>query len=221
MRLLIVTTHAIQYFAPLYRELARRPGIDLTVAYSTDLGMRETFDRQFGRNVKWDVPLTEGYRWVVMPEHAGGTSIPGPLQRRNWSVWRLVAEHDAVLLSSFLSVTDQVAVWSAVAHGKPILYRSETPMMTKRTGWGRALRVAVLPQLFRLISGAIYPGVQARAYLKHYGVPDERLHFGPYAVDNERFVKQAAELLPNQCEIRKSFGLDPSLPVILFCGKPE
>ena len=40
MRLLVVQTHFIQYFAPLYRELARRPGIDLTVAYATDLEQR-------------------------------------------------------------------------------------------------------------------------------------------------------------------------------------
>ncbi len=219
MRLLVVATHAIQYFAPLYRELARRPGIELTVAYATDLGLRENFDVQFGRPIRWDVPLADGYHWVVMPEHPGVRSVPGPLGRRNWSVRRLVAEADAVLLSSFLSITDQIAAWTARALGRPILYRSESTLLTTRSRLRDMTRSLVLPRLFDMVSAAVYIGSQNRAYLRHFGVPDERLHFGPYAVDNDLFMRRARELAPGRTQLQRAFGLEPHLPVVLFSGK--
>jgi glycosyltransferase involved in cell wall biosynthesis len=219
-RLLVVQTHFIQYFAPLYRELARRPGIDLTVAYATDLGMREGFDVQFGQRVKWDVSLTDGYHWVVMPEHPGVDSVPGGLRRRNWSVRKLVAGADAVLLSSFLSVTDQVAAWTAWRRRKALLYRSESTLLPPRGGWLReAARTLLLRRLYAGVSAFVYVGEQARVQLRHYGVPEDRLHFGPYAVGNDLFTARARELAPHREALRARFGLEPAMPVILFSGK--
>lgn len=219
-RLLVVQTHFIQYFAPLFRELAKRPGIDLTVAYATDLGAREGFDVQFGQRVKWDVSLTDGYHWVVMPEHPGVQSVPIGLRRRNWSVRKLVTEADAVLLSSFLSVTDQVAAWTAWMKRKPLLYRSESTLLPPHGGLSRrAARAVTLPLFYRGVSAAIYIGDQNRQQLLRYGIPKDRLYFGPYAVDNERFITRARELAPKRDSLQRLLGLEPGLPVILFSGK--
>jgi len=219
-RLLVVQTHFIQYFAPLYRELARRPGIDLTVAYATDLGMREGLDRQFGKRVKWDVSLTDGYHWVVMPEHPGVDSVPGGLRRRNWSVRNLVAGADVVLISSFLSVTDQIAAWTAWKRRKPLLYRSESTLLPPLGNWSRrAARAVALPLFYGGVSAAIYIGEQNRRQLRRFGIPEERLHFGPYAVDNDLFISRAGELAPHREVLRAQFGLESELPVVLFVGK--
>lgn len=219
-RLLVVQTHFIQYFAPLYRELARRPGIDLTVAYATDLGLREGLDVQFGQRVKWDVSLTDGYYWVVMPEHPEVDSVPRGLRRRNWSVCKLVAGADAVLISSFLSVTDQIAAWTAWGRRKPLLYRSESTLLPPLGSWSRrAARAVALPLFYRGVSAAIYIGEQNKRQLRRFGVPEERLHFGPYAVDNDLFTFRARELAPQREALRARFGLKPELPVVLFAGK--
>ena len=59
-RLAILSTHPIQYNAPLFRMLAQEESIDLKVFYSKKTE-QVRFDKDFGQEVTWDVPLTEGY----------------------------------------------------------------------------------------------------------------------------------------------------------------
>ena len=59
-RLAILSTHPIQYNAPLFRMLAQEASIDLKVFYSKKTE-QVRFDKDFGQEVTWDVPLTEGY----------------------------------------------------------------------------------------------------------------------------------------------------------------
>ena len=49
-RLAVVASHLIQYQAPLFRELAKRPEIDLTVFYCSDHGVTAQIDSGFGRS---------------------------------------------------------------------------------------------------------------------------------------------------------------------------
>ena len=59
-RLAIVSTHPIQYNAPLFRMLAEEPGVLLKVFY-TRKAEDVRFDPDFGQEIIWDVPLAEGY----------------------------------------------------------------------------------------------------------------------------------------------------------------
>src|SRR5260221_10012730 len=61
MRLGVFTTHPVQYTVPLWRALARTPGLEVVVHYFSDISLRGGLDRDFGVNVTWDVPLLEGY----------------------------------------------------------------------------------------------------------------------------------------------------------------
>ena len=55
-RLAIVSTHPIQYNAPLFRLLAGDEVIDLKVFFSKKTE-EIRFDKDFGREVVWDIPL--------------------------------------------------------------------------------------------------------------------------------------------------------------------
>ena len=61
-RLAILASHPIQYFTPVYRRLARVPGLDVEVWYCRDFGARPRYDQQFDRIVQWDVDQLGGYR---------------------------------------------------------------------------------------------------------------------------------------------------------------
>src|SRR5262245_32853459 len=61
MRLAVFVTHPITYFSPLWRALARTPGLELVVHYFSDCSIRGSFDREFGVNAVWDTPLLDGY----------------------------------------------------------------------------------------------------------------------------------------------------------------
>ena len=61
-RLAIVVSHPIQYYYRLYQELARRPEIELMVYYCDEGGTKKpVYDPTFKTEIKWDIPLLEGY----------------------------------------------------------------------------------------------------------------------------------------------------------------
>ena len=66
-RVAFLTSHPIQYQAPLFRALTRRPEIDLTVFFCSDQGVRRYRDPGFGTAFAWDLPLLDGYRSVMLP----------------------------------------------------------------------------------------------------------------------------------------------------------
>ena len=75
IRLTVVMTHPVQYYAPWFRHIAERcPAIDLTVLYATQ-PTREQQGVGFGRAFQWDVPLTEGYRCRVLRPARAGESV--------------------------------------------------------------------------------------------------------------------------------------------------
>ena len=67
VKLAAIFSHPIQYFAPLLRELAARPEVDLTVYFCGQRGTVPVLDPDFMQDVVWDVPLLEGYRHRFLP----------------------------------------------------------------------------------------------------------------------------------------------------------
>ena len=67
VRLAYLVSHPIQYQAPLLRRIAQEPDIELTVFFGSDFSVRGYRDEGFGVDVKWDVPLLDGYRHEFLP----------------------------------------------------------------------------------------------------------------------------------------------------------
>src|SRR5215469_13966387 len=75
VRLAYLVSHPIQYQAPLLRRIAREPDIDLTVLFGSDFSVRGYQDQGFGVDIKWDVPLVEGYRHEFLPKLRDGSDV--------------------------------------------------------------------------------------------------------------------------------------------------
>src|SRR5262249_2265896 len=60
-RFVVVATHPIQYYAPLYRALATSPAIDIHVIFCSRAGLETYFDVGFGRELHWKNDLVSGY----------------------------------------------------------------------------------------------------------------------------------------------------------------
>lgn len=72
LRLAIIVSHPIQYYAPLHRRLARRTDLIVKVFFTWHAGEKAIEDHGFRRPVAWDIPLTEGYDWELVPNTAAG-----------------------------------------------------------------------------------------------------------------------------------------------------
>ena len=55
--LAIITTHPIQYNAPLFKLISERNKIKIKVFYTWEQSEDKIFDKIFGREIKWDIPL--------------------------------------------------------------------------------------------------------------------------------------------------------------------
>src|SRR5277367_1352501 len=94
-KLAIVTTHPIQYYAPVFRALAADERLDVRVFFTWSQASDGTlFDTGFGTEVKWDIPLLDGYAHQFVrnvakrpgSDHFGG--IRNPTLINEIETWR-------------------------------------------------------------------------------------------------------------------------------------
>lgn len=219
IRLAALLSHPIQYFAPLFRHLASRPEIDLTLYYCSQQGVVEYVDSGFGQSFKWDIPLLEGYCYHFLPNIRAGKEGFGTLLNPTIVRELIRKRYDALWVHGYMHATNWLAFFAARATGTPILLRGESNLLRPRPWWVRLIKDVVLRALFSQISACLYIGTHNQEYYKHYGVPDERLFFTPYCVDNRFFEAQANRFRAHRSELRQEFGVEDDKPIILFCGK--
>ncbi len=215
-----LVSHPIQYFAPLYRELAQRPEIDLTVYFYSDATTREFVDAGFGRALRWDAPILGGYGHRFLSS-AARTDVGGRfLKKPNLDIVRAVARggYDAVWVHGYAHLTTWLAAAAARASGARVLIRDEQTLLHGRPAGRRAMKAVALRALYAQ-SSALYIGEQNRRYFRRYGMPEERMWPARYCVDNAFFRTQAEALAPHRAGIRARFGIGDERPVVLFAGK--
>lgn len=224
-KLAVLNSHPIQYFAPLYRRLAKEETIDLTVYYCSRQGVEEYLDPGFGQTVKWDIPLLEGYRYKFLPnlratDHLhrfAGLVNPGILGEIGGG------RFDAVWLHGHRYVSDWLAVAAAQFARTPVFYRSESSptydAYVHRPFYVRLAKPPLLRFLFSRVSRFLAIGTLNRAYYQHYGVRPEKIFHVPYAVDNAYFESKSEAFRAKRNDFRSAIGIDPNDAVFLFAAK--
>jgi len=218
-RLGVIASHFIQYQAPIWRELAKRPEVDLTVYYLSDQGRRTGFDPEFRQTFRWDIPLDEGYKWELLPG-AAGTS-PGSRQHRwNLSPACKVYENaaDVFMRSDYDSAGAVTFFYTCLVKGVPVLYRGETTLMHENPR-NAAIKRRILGPVFQRIVYVLATGKLTYEYALSFMVSPERIIPSPYNVDDVYWGNAACKWLPQRVDLLRDLGLPPDRPVILFCGK--
>ena len=224
-RLTVVMTHPVQYYAPWFRAIAAEcPALDLTVLYAIE----PTPEQQgvgFGRALRWDVPLTEGYRCRVLRPARPGESV-GSESFRGVDVPEigqaiLETRPDVVLVPGWHSITLVRALWACRRAGIPVLYRGDSHLGTGPRGLRRALWMARSRLCLRAFDAYLAVGRRATEYLEKLGAKDARIFPAPHAVDNALFAASAAPFHKPAARqaVRARFGLGAGEFVVLFVGK--
>jgi glycosyltransferase involved in cell wall biosynthesis len=217
-RLAALTSHPIQYQVPLFRELAEREEIDLTVYFCDTQGFDESFDPGFGKNIEWDIPLVDGYDYVFLDR-----SNPLKVQNDFFVLNPEIRHHlvyedfDAIWVHGYGALTNLFTF--AVAHhvNLPIILRGEGTLPTN-PGVVDRTKQAFFGQLFDYITAFAYIGTRNREFYENHGVPEEQLFHAPYTVNNE-FFQERAQSLPPTDELRSELKIPQNRPVVLFVGK--
>jgi glycosyltransferase involved in cell wall biosynthesis len=215
VRLAHLVSRPIHYMAPLYRELEARPEVDLTVYFGSDASVRGYVDREYGREVRWDTPLLDGYRSRFLPSAAGRNAHGGA---PNWDVVRevLVERYDAIWVHGWAQANTWLAAAGSPFTGARMLIREEQTLLHGRPWYKTAVKEVALRALFRRSFG-LFIGEENRRWLLHYGMPEERLFPARYCVDNDYFRGRAEELGSWRDGIRAELGLCG--PTVLYVAK--
>lgn len=219
-KLAIITTHPIQYNAPLFALLAKRKNIYIKVFYTWGREvLKDKYDPGFGKVVEWDIPLLEGYEYEFAENvaadkgshHFNGIINPGLVNAvSSWGA-------DALLVYGW-AFRGHLSLMKKMKGRLPVFFRGDSTLLDKQQLIKYWLRRAYLWNVYRHIDKALYTGQHNKAYFKWAGLKDKQLLFAPHVVDNDRFKPQQAL---HKEELRRAFQLPAGKFLFLFAGKLE
>ena len=217
-KLIAVETHPIQYKAPLFRLLAQRDDVDLTVLYAMLPDTRQQ-GAGFGVAFDWDQPLLDGYAYEVLENrakdpgvtHFGGCDTPGV----RGVLKRL--QPDAVLVNGWVVKSCLQALWACRRLGIPCMVRGEANLLRPRAWWKHAAHRLLLKQYQAYLA----IGSANRAFYRSHGCPSERIFNVPYVVNNDWFAQEAEKRVGSRATLRQQWGITDDAVVFLFVGKLE
>ena len=225
-KLAVLTSHLIQYQTPLFRKIADKSEIDLTVFFCWRFGVQgDVYDTEFGKKIKWDIPLLEGYKYKFLKNFSlkPSSEFWGQI---NLGIIKEIYDlrfknYNGILIFGWNSFTNWLAFLTAFILGLPVFLRGENPLNQEllKPKWKIKIKKVILGNLFKRISAFLYIGEENKKFYQYYGVSEEKLFFVPYAVDNERYIAAAENFEPQKQKFRNELGIKQNDGVILFGGK--
>ena len=222
-RLAILASHPIQYQAPLFRALADSGRVDLEVLFLSDFGVEPTFDPGFGRVIRFDVPLTEGFAHRFVPKLGPAGKIDAPFGLVNPSLVRHLrsGRYDAVVVQGYAQVSDWIAFASAATTGVRLLLRGDSlePSAAEEASWRWWLKHRMLAPVVRRADACLAIGQRNAEFYRRMGARPDQVVSAPYSVDNTYFSEGGTVGRQGRRTRLEELGLDPEIPVVLFAAK--
>jgi glycosyltransferase involved in cell wall biosynthesis len=220
-RLAIVVSHPIQYHAVWYRSLARVT--DLEVFFCHHQAPADQAAAGFDVEFEWDVPLLDGYNYTWLENravHPDVSRFSGCDTPQIGAILR-ARRFDACLVSGWYLKSYIQAIFACRREGIHLLSRGESQLATRRSVAWTTAKWLPYRWLLGRIDAHLYIGAANLEYLRHYGVPDSRLFFAPYFVDNAFFHERAADARQSgrAASIRTALGIPERACVFVFVGK--
>ena len=220
-RLAIVSTHPIQYYAPIFQLLARSARLQSRVFFTfSQTAAGPIADQGFGRTIVWDLPLLDGYDHEFVPNIARNPGTDHFWGLRNPQLIRAIETWGATAVLVF--GWNSASHLQALLHFKgrvPVLFRGDSTLLDRGTAWRRAARRLFLTWVYRHIDVAIAVGENNRDYFRWCGMPAGRIAFAPHAIDTKRFADPDGTHDVQAALWRTQLKIPASARVILFAGK--
>jgi glycosyltransferase involved in cell wall biosynthesis len=223
IRIAVVNTHPIQYFAPLYAALNRADDLDITALYCSDFSLRGARDRSFGRPVTWDIDLLDGYRAKFVGRNAHRIEPYGFFAVVSPALWPEISprRYDAIWLHGHGHAAMLVALAAARVKGLPVFMRNDAHLGLPVSPAKAPLRRAALGAMFAQCTSALAVGAANHDYYRAMGVPEERITLVPYTVDNDRFIAASWLRDGERRAWRAQLGVTGDAPIILYASTFE
>ncbi len=218
-RLGILSSHPIQYQAPIFRALA--VSMDVEVLFSHRQSPREQAEAGFDTEFAWDIDLLAGYRSRFLENVARSPSVGDFWGCDNPQLHRIIqsGNFDALLLTGWHLKSHWQAIFACKRFGIPIMIRGDSHLYTARSLLRKIIKTPIYYIGLRLFDAFLFVGRWNKEYLLRYGVPERRMFFAPHCVDSEYFRAAAENARGGKSNVRAESGISLSSYVVLFVGR--
>ena len=220
-RLAIIATHPVQYNSPLYRALTASTRIEPRVFYTwSQTASGQQYDPGFGIDVKWDIPLLEGYEHEFVAniarrpgsDHFFGIRTPTLISKV------LAWQPNAVLIYGW-NYEAHLRAMLALKGRVPIFLRGDSTVLDPISPVRAFARWMLLSWVYRHIDVALAVGENNREYFEWCGVARSSICFAPHSVDNDRFSDADREHEMRAQAWRRELGIPDDAVTLVFAGK--
>jgi len=219
-KIAIFATNASQYHVPIYQALARDSSIELSVFYSTDLGIKGFYDKQSNSYVEWDIDLSSGYNFMVFKNLASRENR-GFFRAINFGVipWLLRNKYDLVLLQGYNTLTLWLVYLTALLTQPKLTWRGEAIIYKNKNKFLFYLKKIILFFYFKGFHTVFYSCSGNKDYLRQFVFQDQKLKLFPCAVDNNYFYEVKEKYQDSRQSFRESYSISEDEIVILFAAR--
>ncbi len=232
MRIAVVTSHPIQYYAPLFAYIQKHSNHQLKVFYLWDFGVTVQKDHGFGHNLIWDIPLLSGYEFEFVPNISSDAGTHHWQGLHNPKLYDQVLSFnpDVVILMvsyNYLTSYQFLYQWKINRKSKqiPIFFRGDSHRLYQIDQGMAKIKSGVKKYLISLIfkqfNGFFYVGKANYNYFKFHGVNSHKLFFTPHSVNNDYFTSTLTMAKEAAINWREDLGIPQGKKIILFVGKLE
>ncbi|KKI98517.1 glycosyltransferase family 4 protein [Prochlorothrix hollandica] len=227
MKLAVITSHPIQYYAPWFRYLndhTEQLGLKIKIFYLWDFGVTEKLDVGFKKSIQWDIPLLEGYEYefVTNLSKDPGTHHFWGLQNPNLFKQVYDYQPNAVLLMTYNYASLYQFIWSWKKTNIPLVFRGDSHrLFANQRSLKFKLKHNIIKFIYKNFSAFLYVGKANYDYFRIHGVPIEKLFFAPHSVNNDYFFEQAEQARIKTKIWKQELQIAEDNLVILFAGKLE
>jgi glycosyltransferase involved in cell wall biosynthesis len=111
-----------------------------------------------------------------------------------------------------------VMTWARKA-GRPVLYWSDSELLTRVPLWKRVIKRIILPRLFARCAAFLTIGDCNDDHYRRYGVPSNRLFRSPYPIDDIRLTQAVEARDEARRQLLEKFDLPGDAIIALVVGK--
>jgi glycosyltransferase involved in cell wall biosynthesis len=220
-RLIILSTHPIQYHSPWFRVLANHPEIDLEVWFCHKATPTEQAAAGFGVEFDWDRSLLDGYSHRFLRNVASNPGVNSYAGLDTPELQELIRSEkpDALIVNGWHYKSAWQAMRACWRESVPVMARSDSNLRTRRNAAKRALKWPYYRWFIPKLDACLAVGTWSRDYFLHYGARAESIFTVPHVVDAEYFQSEVERLRSKRDEVRAKWNLRRESVVFLFAGK--
>ncbi len=220
-RLAIITTHPIQYNAPLFELLTSRNNIEIKIFYTWgDSVLKEKYDPGFGKSIQWDIDLLKGYSYLFLENvakekgshHYNGIDNPDVINQIK------IYNPESILIYGW-PLKSHYKVMRYFKGKLPVYFRGDSILKISDDWIRKFLKRIYISWVYRSIDKAFYTGSMNKDYFINYGISESNLIYAPHAVNNDFFRNAINDEPERSINWRRSLGIEDQQIVFMYAGK--